>query len=222
MICNSMRRWRARTVVAAAPLLAAILAGPNSGCATHGPELSGYTCCNFHYRKTRVPDIDSRNSLGYRRSASGYWIGDANWSSEPWIPAGTPIRTKSYSKYSVKVDVDVVYTQEMHLGLDFGRDQDINDWVRKMIVLEDPKPKIWNWPEPVRRAVATGKVAIGMTREQVIVSLGYPPAHETPSLDVDRWKYWYGRFDTFLVVWDDEGRVGDVIADRQVRSAVMP
>jgi hypothetical protein len=74
----------------------------------------------------------------------------------------------------------------------------------------------------VRRAVSAGKVAIGMTREQVIVSLGYPPAHETPSLDVDRWKYWHGKLDPFLVVWDAQGRVRDVIADPQIRSAVMP
>jgi len=215
MICNSMRRWRARTVLVATPLLAAILAGLNSGCATYGPELSGYTCCNFHY------DRDRRSAGSTRRLVDRYWISDANWSSLPMIPAGTPIRTKSYSRYSVKVDVDVAYTQEMVLGLDFGRDQNIAIWVRKMIVPEDPRSRIRSWSEPVRRAVSAGKVAIGMTREQVIVSLGYPPAHETPSLDRDHWKYWYGTFDSFVVVWDEQGRVKDVDAHPPTRSAVL-
>jgi hypothetical protein len=136
------------------------------------------------------------------------------------ISAGTPIRTKSYSTYHVTVDVDVVYTQRMELGLDFGRSQSIDDWARKMIVQDDPKLRLASWSESVRSAVRAGKIEIGMTKEQVIVSLGYPPAHETPYLGADRWKYWYGKLDTFLVLWDDQERVRDVIADPPTRSAV--
>ena len=212
MIFKSTRTWRATLATTAA--LAASLAAIASGCATYGPALSGYTCCNFHYDRAK------RNTGYTRRLADRYWISDANWSSLPMIPAGTPIRTKSYSRYDITVDVDAFYTQEMHLGLDFGRSQNLADWARRMIVKDDPKPTIWSWEESVRRAVRAGKVVIGMTQEQVIVSLGYPPAHETPSLDADRWKYWYGNFDTFLVVWDDQLRVREVIADPQTRAAV--
>lgn len=191
---------------------AVILAGTGPGCATYdGPALSGYTCCNFHYAK-----------LGAGKNKIRYWISDANWSSLPMISAGAPIRAKAYAEHHITVEIDVIYTQEMALGLDYGRSQTIGDWARKMIVQEDPRGRIGRWPEPVQRAVRAGKVAIGMTKEQVIVSLGYPPAHETPSLDAERWKYWYGKFDTFLVVWDAQGRVRDVVADPRVRSAVMP
>lgn len=208
---RSKRAWRVELVAAAVP--AVILAGAMSGCATHdGPALSGYTCCNFHYEKLGAG----------RQNAIRYWISDANWSSLPRISAGTPIRTKTYAEHHITVDVDLIYTQEMTLGLDYGRSQDIDDWARKMIVQDDPRLRIAGWPEPVRRAVGAGKVAIGMTKEQVIVSLGYPPAHETPSLYADQWKYWYGKLDTFLVVWDAEGRVRDVVAEPQNRSAVMP
>ena len=197
-----------------AAALAATAAGITSGCATYGPALSGYTCCNFHY------DRDRRSVGTTRRLADRYWISDANWSSLPMISAGTPIRTKSYSRYAITVDVDVVYTQEMHLGLDFGRNQNLVEWARRMIVKEDPRIRIVSWDPLVQRAVRAGKVAIGMTQEQVIVSLGYPPAHETPSLDADRWKYWYGNFDSFLVAWDEERRVREVIADPMTRAAV--
>lgn len=214
MNLKSMRGWRVG--LASSAMLAPILAGTNSGCVTHGPALSGYTCCNFHYEGAR------RNVGATRRLADRYWISDANWSSLPMIPAGTRIRTKEYSEHHITVDVDVMYTQEMHLGLDYGRSQSITDWARKMIVQDDPRSRIAGWPESARHAVSAGKVAIGMTREQVIVSLGYPPAHETPALDADRWKYWYGKFDTLQVVWDAQGRVRDVLADPRVRSAVMP
>lgn len=196
-----------RVMAVAAPFLAAILAGLNSGCGSvaqsaDAPELSGYTCCNFHYEHDR--------------------ISDANWSSLPMIPAGTPIRTLSYSRYRIAVQIDYpFYASKMDLGLDYGRDQNMADWARRMIVQEDPRRKLASWPAPARSAVGAGKVAIGMTREQVIVSLGYPPAHETPSLDAEHWKYWYGKFDTFSVVWDQQERVREVYAEPQVRSAVM-
>ena len=60
-----------------------------------------------------------------------------------------------------------------------------------------------------------------MTQVQVVVSLGYPPAHETPSLEAERWKDWYGNFDTFLVIWDDQLRVREALADPQTRAAVV-
>jgi len=39
-------------------------------------------------------------------------------------------------------------------------------------------------------AIKAGKVEVGMTKEAVLVSRGYPPAHATPSLQQDEWKYW--------------------------------
>jgi hypothetical protein len=197
-----------RVAAIAALFLATSIAGLTSGPdATAGPtdepELSGYTCCNFHYNKT-----DS--------------ISDANWSSLPMIPAGAPIRTLSYSGYGITVLVDHPwYARKMRLDLDYGRKQNLADWARKMIVKDDPKRKIASWSAPVRDAIRAGRIAIGMTKEQAVIAVGYPPSHETPSLDSAQWKYWYGRFDTFLVSWDDLGRVKDVVAEPQTRSAVM-
>ena len=39
-------------------------------------------------------------------------------------------------------------------------------------------------------AIKAGKAEVGMSKEAVLVSLGYPPAHATPSLKQDEWKYW--------------------------------
>ena len=54
-------------------------------------------------------------------------------------------------------------------------------------------------PEPVsypglskqdQKGVADGKAYKGMTREGVMIALGYPAAHKTPSLDANTWIYW--------------------------------
>ena len=50
-----------------------------------------------------------------------------------------------------------------------------------------------------REQIKLGKVAVGMSKEAVIVAIGYPPAHKTPSLDMDQWRYWSSRFNTFVV-----------------------
>jgi len=160
--------------------------------------LAGYTCCNLHYE--------------------GDWISDANWSSLPMIPAGASIKILGYGRYRVNAEID---GRKMRLGLDYGRQQPLEEWARKLVVQDDPRQQIARWPAPIRDATRAGKVAIGMSKQEVLVSLGYPPAHQTPSLDASQWKYWYTGFGSFLVVWDGAGRVKDVIADPQTRFAVL-
>ena len=160
--------------------------------------LAGYTCCNLHY--------------------DGDWISDANWSSMPMIPAGASIKVLDYARYRVMAEID---GRKMRLGLDYGRAQPVEEWARKLVVQEDPRQRIGRWPAPVREAVRAGKVAIGMSKDEVLVSLGHPPAHQTPSLDAPQWKYWHTAHGSFLVVWDGAGRVKDVIADPQTRYSVV-
>ncbi len=181
----------------------AILAGcetmPGQTASAPAPALlSGYTCCNLHYE--------------------GDWISDANWSSMPMIPAGAAIKVLDYGRYRVHTEID---GRKMRLGLDYGRQIALEDWARQIVVSEDPRRKVAAWPRPVRDAVQAGKVSLGMTKEQVIVSLGYPPRHQTPSLDAPHWKYWHTSLGSYLVVWDGAGVVKDVIADPQTRFHVL-
>jgi len=160
---------------------------------------SGYTCCTFHH--------------------SGDWISDANWFIHPKIPAGTPIRVVAYGDWRVDVDIG---GRRMSLGLDYGRKQNLRTWAKLMILAEDPKERFDAWPASVQEAVKAGKVALGMTKEQVIAALGYPPAHATASLDTVQWKYWYSTHGTYLVSWDESGQVSEVHgSEPQIRRAVL-
>lgn len=165
------------------------------------PPLAGFTCCNLHYERD--------------------WISDANWSSMPMIPAGSAIHTTAYFTSQNRIAVNIE-GKAMRLGLDYGRrQQSLAEWARKVIVAGDPRLKIASWPPAVRDAIGAGKVALGMTREQLIVAVGYPPMHHTASLDAPQWKYWHTGFGVFLVVWDEAGRVKEVIADAVVRYGVL-
>jgi hypothetical protein len=55
-----------------------------------------------------------------------------------------------------------------------------------------------------RGAIYAGEVEVGMTRAAVLIALGYPPKHKTPSLQGNQWRYWKSRTDTFLVIFEGD------------------
>jgi hypothetical protein len=55
--------------------------------------------------------------------------------------------------------------------------------------------------------IKQGQVVKGMSKNSVLISLGYPPKHMTPNLDSHLWKYWRNRFKSFNVEFDDSGLV---------------
>ncbi len=142
--------------------------------------LSGYTCCNLRYNKD--------------------WINDVNYGQLPMIPAGTPIKVTGYGRYRASVDID---GKPFRLGLDYGRTQETTEqWVAKQIVSEDPKIALASYPAAVRQAIQNGQVMVGMTKEQVIMSLGHPMTSENPRLDAPLWRYWWSSFGEYQVYWN--------------------
>jgi len=47
--------------------------------------------------------------------------------------------------------------------------------------------------------IAQGQIFQGMSKQGVILAVGYPPEHQTPSLDGDVWRYWVNRANTIEV-----------------------
>lgn len=56
--------------------------------------------------------------------------------------------------------------------------------------------------------ILSGDVSRGMTKEQVIMSRGYPPGHKTSSLSDSRWHYWSSRFIRQGLIFE-----GDILAE---------
>ena len=53
---------------------------------------------------------------------------------------------------------------------------------------------IEKFDEATANSIKSGILKLGMTKEQVVMTRGYPPGHKTPSLDGDVWTYWSSRF----------------------------
>ena len=60
------------------------------------------------------------------------------------------------------------------------------------------------------KGIKKGKAFKGMSKKGVMTALGYPAAHETPSLDDSQWKYWRNRFRTVVVEFNSKGKVVNV------------
>ena len=50
-----------------------------------------------------------------------------------------------------------------------------------------------------QKAIKYAQVVPGMSKKAVLISLGTPPAHVTPSTTMDEWKYWRTRWTTFYI-----------------------
>lgn len=53
------------------------------------------------------------------------------------------------------------------------------------------------------RHISNGQLRLGMTKEQVLMTRGYPPRHETYSTESDRWVYWSSRFVKLTLVFEN-------------------
>jgi len=78
------------------------------------------------------------------------------------------------------------------------------------IMLSAEKTPIEKLVPTLTSAIRSGELRKGMTKEQVIMTRGYPPAHETPSIDGDKWVYWSSRFVKLTILFSNgrltEGR----------------
>lgn len=60
-----------------------------------------------------------------------------------------------------------------------------------------------------RDAIENGEIEQGMSKQAVLVARGHPPAHATPSTDMDTWTYWRHRFGRNEVHFEN-GRVSEI------------
>ena len=164
---------------------------PTAADKARGFPRHGFACCNLHYSKD--------------------WINDGNYAELPMISAGTPIEVVTYGKDRAYVNIE---GKPMRLGHEYGRDQEsLDQWVSKIVVAEDPRPRIKSYPKDVQDAIYEGKLVIGMTREQVITAIGYPLTSENVALDQPVWRMWRSTHGEYDLNFRSDGRLGSVTGD---------
>ena len=60
-------------------------------------------------------------------------------------------------------------------------------------------PDYSSLPQQDQAGIQAGQVMQGMSKQGVLLAIGYPPDHRTPTLDQDVWTYWGGNRRAFQV-----------------------
>jgi hypothetical protein len=154
---------------------------------------SRYLCCNLHYERPK--------------------INDANYQKGTLVPFGTRVQILEVRGSRVK------FQPEGHPALTYvyryGKNGvPFETHLDRLFVASDPratlatpksaKRKDAAAADETRKLIEQGTVVPGMTRTQVLMAIGYPPAHRTPSLEGPTWTYWENRVVTFEVHFDGE------------------
>lgn len=202
-------RFAIRALAIAAVAALAACAGQQSGSSgSSAPSAQsqsdstyqGYLCCNLR--------------------GDGSWMSDSNYAEngKRIVPIGTPMRVIGYGRQRVNVEYD---GKSASIGNDYSRDIPLDEFARRWVKTEDPTVKLARFSPKVRDAIKSARIMPGMTREQVIMSLGYPISSENPSLDAPLLRYWRTSFGEFQVLFDKNGRVREITTDPQTRNLVV-
>lgn len=151
--------------------------------------------------------------------SDGSWISDINYTGngKAVVPAGTPLTLVGFGRQRVNVLID---GKRQSIGNDYSRDLTLEAFARRYLVTEDPRPKIAAAPAKIRQAIESARVTKGMTREQVLMAIGYPVTSENPHFDAKVWRYWIGSWSPYEVHFDDRGLVRDVTGDASTLAVV--
>jgi len=71
------------------------------------------------------------------------------------------------------------------------------------------KVNLGRFTKEERENIKNGVVAIGMSKDAVLIARGYPPFHVTTSLKDDKWTYWRHRFARAFVFFKN-GKVSSI------------
>ena len=169
---------------------------------------SRHLCCNLFYEKPSINDVN------YQRGTM--------------IPFGTPVEIQSVSGRTVHFQA--TGHPPIELQLRYGRKVlTMEQFLDRLFVVEDPHARLRKVRvdktrgkktadrataaqraevQRINEAIERAQVVPGMTRDEVLMAIGYPPAHRSAITSND-WTYWENRVAEFYVRFDGD-KVGQV------------
>ena len=185
---------RGTGIKAVGAVLALVVGACSVGVASPSKPNTYYTCCNLWLQKDQASDVN-------------YHVGML-------LPLGTPVRIVDRGTRTI-----TFRTQEgrtVTLVQEYGhRSEPFPSFVNKMLLTTDPKARLADMPQHTRTSIQQGFVEPGMTREQVAMSLGPPATHRTASWASPVWTFWYNRWASYEVMFDERGVVTEVAGLRK-------
>lgn len=132
----------------------------------------------------------------------GNRVFSTNYQSPILLPLCTRVRISEQSGKVVRftaVDQGIEYTylRSKHLRAPFS------DHLAQVFGSQCVSSRVAAMNEIDRRGIEEGRALPGLSKDAVILAMGYPPDHATTSLAADRWTYWRNRVARMIVHFSD-------------------
>ena len=157
-----------------------------------------WACCNLRYDKD--------------------WISDRQFTARPFLPVGAPVVITDWGRNRVYADINGV---KMRAGADREYFKGSREQFAEVLFLrEDPSQRIATFPPAVQAAIRSGRIALGMTKEQVVMALGPPRFYLTPVLGAANWVYFAAEDGEFDLDWAADDTLRAIHAPTRIRKLV--
>ncbi|MBN1905695.1 MAG: outer membrane protein assembly factor BamE [Deltaproteobacteria bacterium] len=184
-----------KKIVGATILTAALFMNPLISEAKKDFIMEGpvYMKVNIHYQNNGK---DSKASYAnYTNPGAGHKI----------VTVNTPVQIKSWKRKGFII-VNTETNEEIYFEYSEERMQmTAEEYLNK--ITSPAKVDLSKLSEKDLKGIKEGVASAGMTKDGVMMALGYPATHRTPSLESNTWVYWSNRFKTIAVTFDDKGIV---------------
>ena len=159
-----------------------------------------FLCCNLRYEEG--------------------WITDDQPIGSRFVPAGARVRILGWGKNRAEVSIE---GRKFNIGPFHGYFRGTREEFAALALVEtDPALRLATWPADVQAAVAAGRVKTGMTREQVLMAIGYPRSDRTGPLESANWTYYTGDSDNeFDLDWSPDGALARINAPSAILARVV-
>jgi len=179
--------------------LALSLVALSSCQASGGGEWTGiYSPGTTYYLLTNLHADPGRNQLY-----------STNYLQAALLPICSEVTIDSANGKNVKFTVvstgqQYTYSRDKHLVESFEAN------LERYFGSDCPQARIDTLSDIDQQGIKAGTAMVGMSKEGVILAIGYPPDHATPSTDSNLWQYWKNRWARRVVHFDDQGIVTSI------------
>ena len=148
-----------------------------------------YTKYNFHYT---VEKSEIRGSV-------------ANWTQVPdhkILPYGSEVKVKKGGHGFYLTDVKSGTKINVYSKSKFLAHMDMKEYWNT--ILSETSVVYPDLSKADRKGIEDGRAYEGMSKKGVMIALGYPCPHRTPSPDSNVWTYWENRYGNYTVSFSND------------------
>lgn len=138
----------------------------------------------------------------------------SNYREGTLIPINTKVRLQNIGGYDIfgEKSFEIVTVDGRH-RIVVGNNEDtsgVNLEQFKNRMLKKEPVSLSEYTEQVQSFIRNGEPAKGMTKEMVLLAMGYPPYDLTPSLEEQNWIYKQAMFQKAYLIFNDSGILIDL------------